>query len=111
MQNLHFDHKRYFYVFFFGRNNNGLIEIGKNKMESVSTPYLLNKKADFGSEKITLQATLYFSKKKKVYQEKPMFIRLLLILPTETKVAGIVKLDLAKYANYYENSSDYLFKT
>ena len=73
-------------------------------MESVSTPYLLNKKSDFGSEKITLQATLYFSKKKKVYQEKPMFIRLLLILPTETKVAGIVKLDLAKYANYYENS-------
>jgi len=73
-------------------------------MESVSTPYLLNKKADFESEKITIQSTLYFSKKKKVYQEKPLFIRVLLVLPTETKVAGVLKLDLAKYANYYENS-------
>ena len=78
--------------------------LGKNKMESSSTPYLLNKKANFESEKLTMQATLYFSKKKKVYQEKPLVIKVLLVLPTETKVAGFIKLDLAKYANYYENS-------
>lgn len=73
-------------------------------MESINSPYLLNKKADFSSEKLSIQSTLYYSKKKKVYQEKPLIIKFLLVLPMETKVAGVVKLDLAKYANYYENS-------
>lgn len=79
-------------------------------MESISTPYLLNKKADFDSEKLTFQSTLYYSKKKKTYQEKPLLIKILLVLPTEAKVAGLLKLDLAKYANYYENSKENYIK-
>lgn len=51
------------------------------------------------SDFIKQESTLYFSRKKEVYQEKNAQIDIILLWESEKKLFGVIKFDLAKYAN------------
>lgn len=56
------------------------------------------------NQTLSLNTTLYYDKKELNYYEKKANLDIILIFPSEKKLAGNVKLNLAHYANYYMNS-------
>lgn len=72
-------------------------------MEIDSPVTLTNKEAIF-NQTLCLRTTLYYDKKQNKYQEKKAILEIILVFPNEKKLAGIMKINLAHYANYYMNS-------
>ncbi len=85
------------------------ISLRRNKKQLGETPILTMKTKNLTIDKsLTIKSTLYYSKKKGLYQEKIIFIEVLEVKP-ENKKLGVIKIDISKYANYYTNSTLYSF--
>lgn len=80
------------------------ILLRRNKKQLGDTSILTMKTKNLIIDKnLTIKSTLYYSKKKGLYQEKVIFIEIFEVKP-EGRRLGVIKIDLAKYANYYTNS-------